>query len=246
MKAHHKDVIKKSKAEKNESIAHDVTESQMVTISSFGCSSPYLPFSRLSRNPKSLQACTLAELYEYVLSRDVLATQDLVNGLASPSLSVNIAKLDERVSHSRADPSTHVPMVTSWEIIQRADFLVGQIKLIFRELAIGHFPAIVESVVARAISPLAEIGAPSWTQSLDGLGTYWSENFPAACSSVLSQRSWPSTNDHNLNLDLLIIKHARLSILRAAYYTIMMRAAAPIGPGLTERSRIETAMAYMA
>jgi len=43
-----------------------------------------------------------------------------------------------------------------------------------------------------------------------------------------------------------ISTYARLSILRAAYYTIMMRAAAEIGPGLTEDSWIDTALVYMA
>ena len=43
-----------------------------------------------------------------------------------------------------------------------------------------------------------------------------------------------------------VLTYARLSILRVAYYTIMMRAAQEIGPGLTGESRIDTALAYMA
>lgn len=40
--------------------------------------------------------------------------------------------------------------------------------------------------------------------------------------------------------------YAELRILRSAYFTVMIRAAHPLGPGLDIDSRIETALAYMA
>lgn len=40
--------------------------------------------------------------------------------------------------------------------------------------------------------------------------------------------------------------YAELSILRAAYYMVMPRAAHPPGPGLADNGKVETALAYMA
>lgn len=52
---------------------------------------------------------------------------------------------------------------------------------------------------------------------------------------------------NNVNLLREIVRlYAELSILRSAYFTVMIRAAHPLGPGLEIDSRIETALAYMA
>ena len=71
--------------------------------------------------------------------------------------------------------------------------------------------------------------------------TFWHVAFPTACKDVLH-----APEQLDLGCGDWISIYARLSILKAAYYTIMMRAASEIGPGLTEESSIEPALAYMA
>ena len=207
-----------------------------------------------------LDNLTLFKMYEDMIDGDVLyPTQD--PNSTGFFLHMRPGGLDR---HDRQDPSTYIPLKISWEIVRRADYQRSIIQLLLRR-SLGRQPLrVVENIIAKAISSLAEVGAPSWTVSWDLVDTFWSHHFPAACAMVLDCEPW-STYWTDTSVDVqstilegktqveseiyyrgLISDNARLSILRAAYYTIMMRAASPIGPGLTEESRIDTALLYMA
>ena len=178
-------------------------------------------------------------------SKDVLAIHDLVIDLNS-NYRQSFAK--DSASDER-DPSVYVSMATAWEIIMRADQYMRHIYVKCHGATNPHFLTLVNRIVATAISPLAEVGAPSWglPLSAQAVSNFWRETFPAACNKVLNA---PSTLQidavRDLGYDHWVPIYARLNILRAAYYTLMMRAAGEPGPGLTEESRIDTALAYMA
>ena len=103
------------------------------------------------------------------------------------------------------------------------------------------FHNLVDEIAVRAISPLSEVGAVSWGGASDFVKS-WPQIFTDACERVLDQNA----DAAEIMGRKRISTYARLSILRAAYYTIMMRAATEIVPGLTEDSRIDTALVYMA
>ena len=140
-------------------------------------------------------------------------------------------------------------MATAWEIIMRADQYMRHIYVKCHEATNPQFHTLVDGTVATATSPLSEVGAPSWGLliSAQAISNFWRETFPAACNKVLDA---PATlhgdSIRDPGYDHWAPMYTRLNILRAAYYTIMMRAAGKAGPGLTEESRIDTALAYMA
>lgn len=220
-------------------------------IERHGCSSPHLRWETIndrmeSSSEKVIPGPSISDnLLRQIQSKDILAAHDLIMFLNTKwpqPLAANLA-FDE------IDPSVYVPMATAWEIIMRADQYMRQIYVKCNGAMSQHFPLLIEEIVATAISWLSEVGAPSWRVLVSSrvINTFWRETFPAACDKVLNasatlQIEWPQ----DLDYEHWISTYARLSILRAAYYTIMMRAAQEIGPGLTEESRIDTALAYVA
>lgn len=217
-----------------------------------GCSSPHLPWEKIndgkdSSTEKSIPGPSVSNNFlRHVESKDVLALHDLITALNAgrPQPFVMVPELDE------SDPSAYVPMSTAWEIIMRADQCMRHIIMRCDGTMKARFLLLVDEIVAKAISPLSEVGAPSWglSSSIQVIYNFWKETFPAACEEVLNGKSatWRAEEVRNLVGQQWITTYARLSILRAAYYTIMMRSAQDIGPGLTEESRIDTALAYMA
>ena len=97
-------------------------------------------------------------------------------------------------------------------------------------------------------------GAPSWAPLRNPnkqTEKSWSASFPATRNKVLDAHREAMRGDLCPVADEgWVCKYARLSMLQAAYCTIMTRAAGEIGPGLTLSStldsRIDTALAYMA
>lgn len=206
-----------------------------------GCSSPHLPWEKIndrkdSSTEKSIPGPSISNNFlHHAESKDVLAVHDVITALN--------AELDE------SDPSVYVPTSTAWEIIMRADQCMRHIVVRCDGTMKARFLLLVDEIVAKAISSLSEVGAPSWglSSSFQVIYNFWKETFPAACDEVLNGKSatWHAEEVRNLVGQQWILTYARLSILRAAYYTIMMRSAQEIGPGLTEESRIDTALAYM-
>lgn len=97
-----------------------------------------------------------------------------------------------------------------------------------------------------SVVPLAEVGTPSWSQGEEKWKDFPSDAFPAACIKVLDTTFESPIKIVDSDPKSWMKQYARLSVLRAAYYSIMIRATTPIGPGLTEDSRIDAAPAYIA
>ena len=135
------------------------------------------------------------------------------------------------------DPSDYVPAKVAWEQILRLDGLL-------RALSIDHptMGRASQAIVAKAIGPLAEVGAPSWQTSLylDVFSTF-PKFFESAVSDAFEKL--PLSNDM---FKQALRYHAYFKMLRACYFTIMMRSAHDIGPGLSEESKRETSLLYMA
>lgn len=137
------------------------------------------------------------------------------------------------------DPSTYLAkaiMPVCWEIIQRADQSMAHIGEYYPEA----FKFQAERIVARTIVPLAEVGAPSWGRSTKILDQ-WPHIFNNACTEVLESAELPEDFDSKG-----LVYYAYLSLMRSAYYTIMMRASGDVGPGIGDDSTPNTALAYMA
>ncbi|CAD6569242.1 MAG: hypothetical protein ASARMPRED_002680 [Alectoria sarmentosa] len=247
VKAHHVEIIEKKMHPKDAFILPPEFSSRRDSfIERHGCSSPHLRWETINdRTESSSEKLTPGppvsdNLLRHLESKDVLAVHSLIIDLNTnwprPS-SVNIA-LDE------SDPSVYVSMATAWEIIMQADQCMRHIYVKCDAVIKPQFPRLVDEIVATAISSLSEVGAPSWGVLVSSqiINSFWRETFPAACNKMLTAAMLPIDHGHNL----WISTYARLTILRAAYYTIMMRAVREIGPGLTEESRIDTALAYMA
>ena len=226
----------------------DLVSRRASFVEKHGCSSPHLPWEKINdREDPSSEKLTPGPLVtdnflRQVESKDVLAVHDLIteaNANCSRPSATN-SWLDT------SDPSTYVSMATAWEVIMRADQCMRHIFMKCRSTdgaLSAQFPEIVDQIVATAISSLSEVGAPSWglPSSVGLIHGFWRSTFPPACEKVLR-----GSGLHDFGCDGWISAYARLSILRAAYYTIMMRAARDIRPGLTEESSIDTALAYMA
>lgn len=219
-------------------------EASEIFINRYGCSSPYLPWEDLHSG-----AVGSAKIIDLDLQLDnhpslnpgsasVFACPASVlacPGMITCASGTNSQEFDER------DPSSYVPTVVAWEAIILADQCLRHIYKIHGGWPDQNFGRCSEQIVANAIHSLAAVGPPSWgraSNAVDG----WPGTFSAACEEVLK--------DQNPPLDQTqvgqVIIHAHLSVLRAAYYTIMMRSASSVGPGITEETVLDTALAYMA
>ena len=248
MKAHHVEVLKGDAF----ILSPELISCRETFIERHGCSSPHLPWEKIndkedSSTGKLVPGPSVSNNFlRYVESKDVLAVHDLIAALSAgrPRPFTMAPELDEK------DPSVYVSMKTAWEIIMRADQCMRHIYVNYTGFTKPRFLTLVDKIVANAISSISDVGAPSWglPASFEVIHTFWQMTFPAACNEVLDEEfsSQQTEEVHNLGGKQWISTYARLSILRAAYYTIMMRAAPEIGPGLTEDSKIDTALAYMA
>ena len=248
MKAHHVEILKEDAF----ILPPELISCRKSFIERHGCSSPHLPWEKINDREDSSTGKLVPgpsvgnNFLRHLESKDVLAVHDLIVALSAgkPRPFTLVPELDER------DPSDYVSMNTAWEIIMRADQCMRHIYVIYDGTTKTRFLSLVNKIVANAISSISDVGAPSWglPTSIQVIYTFWQKNFPAACNEVLDEEFSPQQTEEvrDLGGKQWISTYARLSMLRAAYYTIMMRAAPEIGPGLTEDSKIDTALAYMA
>lgn len=252
MRAHHLEILEKTLQPKDTFVLPpELLARREQFIERHGCSSPHLPWEGINDKTASCSEKLVPgpsvsnNLLRQVESEDVLAVHDLII-----YLNANWPRpFTTNPAFDGSDPSAYVPMATAWEIIMRADQYMRHIYVKCDEAMNPHFPILVDEIVATAISSLSEVGAPSWGSraTSQAINSFWQETFPAACNKVLNASVTCQTERlRDLGYDDWVSTYARLSILRAAYYTVMMRAAQKIGPGLTEESRIATALAYMA
>ena len=251
-KAHHVDIAEKMLQPADAFVLPlELISSRGSFIERHGCSSPHLRWENINdktevSSDKVIPGPSVTDnMLRHIETKDVLAVHDLIIDLNSKfrQSSASNSAFDER------DPSMYVSTATAWEIILRADQYMRHIYVKCNGATNPHFHTLVNRIVATAISSLSEVGAPSWglPVSAQAISIFWRETFPAACNKVLNAPSTLQINVvRDLGYDHWIPIYARLNILRAAYYTIMMRAAGEPGPGLDEESRIDTALAYMA
>ena len=136
-----------------------------------------------------------------------------------------------------SDPSSYISPRVAWEMILRLDQCLHHFSRRHSRLR-----PIAEQAAARALGFLADVGAPSWGKLEYRLVfDNWDFHFETACAQVLTQRGTKANDIQGKDVQ----QHAFTIILRAAYYTIMMRSAHELGPGLTEGSNVETALLHM-
>lgn len=208
-------------------------------INIYGCSSPYLPWERLDTGEGAGSKDANVDLFRDI---DPQLTVEPGKILACPSLVACAVKtggpgVPPEVTHDR-DPSSYVPMAAAWDAIVLADRHLRIIYTTYGRCPDPAFGKCSEKIVASAIRALAEVGAPSWGRASKAMDE-WPRTFSAACDEVLKEQTPPVD-------EKWVRVYARLSILRAAYFTIMMRSAGSVGPGITEDTVPDTALAYMA
>ncbi|KAL8689740.1 MAG: hypothetical protein Q9218_004655 [Villophora microphyllina] len=147
------------------------------------------------------------------------------------------------------DPSTYCPTSVMWDLICIADYRLQQVHREIDEIWEDRPLAqlLVERMVAVSISKIAHVGPPSWGFAAAAIDE-WPRTFVTACdeawADIEKEITLPMQDIDAYRKALTLC--AEFSILRSAYYTCMMRAAHPLGPGLTEGMSIETSLAYMA
>ncbi|KAI4099953.1 MAG: hypothetical protein L6R37_005749 [Teloschistes peruensis] len=155
----------------------------------------------------------------------------------------------EALNNSDSDPSTYCPVATMWDSIRMADEFLRQFYYQTDGLKGGRDFAqlLVRRLVAVSIRKLAHVGPPSWGNASAAVDE-WPQIFMAACNEawpeIEKEIDFPVEDKESYRKFLTL--WAELSTLRSAYYTVMMRAAHPLGPGLVEGMSIETSLAYMA
>ena len=212
-----------------------------VYLENWGCSSRYLGWHPLhlkfEHRDKSQRGLESSEDRRW-MHMNFLQLPSLVLEWSYPSLS----SIESPGDFAHIDPSTYVKTPDAWEVILRADQCMNTIMA-----QVPYIAVIADRSTARAISNLAETGPPSWrTEAYKKEYPEWPRRIPEACERELGDLPTYIDEETRAGLSEWLPRYTELSILRAAYFTIMMRAAHDIGPGLCEDSRIDTALLYMA
>ena len=203
-------------------------------INKHGASSPYLPWNDLSIEGEKKNG-VWSELVAHIESNCLFTCKSLVDCVAS--IKPDIRELESGERPGLRDPSSYVSMAAAWEVILRADQCMHHIE---EEHSVQRF---VDEIIVYAITSLAEVGPPSWGRAFNHI-TEWPKTLDAAFYKVIEKSQvFQRVPQHKAKWVRI---YARLSILRSAYYTIMMRSAREIGPGLSEETKLDTALAYMA
>lgn len=195
---------------------------------SHGCSSPHHLWGPLP------QFSTLEEdeLLSHLESDKMITFEQLLRDLRADFLFPQ--------SSNGRDPSCYVSIAAAWDVILWADHCMRYIaQRRHGSSLIQPITGVAERIIATATSSLQGVGPPSWGRAAEHIER-WPHTFSTACEAVLGNLNLPPDDRK------WVLLYARLSILRAAYYTIMMRAAGEVGTGLTEHTKIETALVYMA
>ncbi|KAI9875149.1 MAG: hypothetical protein M1830_008823 [Pleopsidium flavum] len=232
VQAHHLEISKRRlEAHDALPLSPSFYQARQKLVERHGCSSPYLPWEDCNTGETapsekiSLGLQSDSGLPLNIEPKLVLAYPDLmacaVEARTANGCSVPLA-LDER------DPSSYVPTAAAWEAILRADQYMRYIYKTHGLWPDQEFGKCADKIVASAICSPSEVGPPSWGGASKHIEE-WLQTFSAACREVLRDQMPPVDNKW-------VSTYAHFSILRAAYYTIMMRAAGDIGPGLTEET----------
>jgi len=126
------------------------------------------------------------------------------------------------------DPSQFVTSTAAWEVIMNADAASHAL-----EKEVPGIRDYSNHVVAASIIQLGD--APSLDRA-----TAWPQDVLRTCRTTSADENFPPEKQRQ------IFAHAKLSMLRASYLTIMLKAAGSVGPGLARDSELVTGLAYMA
>ncbi|MCJ1245854.1 hypothetical protein MMC30_003058 [Trapelia coarctata] len=201
-------------------------------IDQYGCSSPYLPWENLG-STEGMRSGNIS--LDRLPDTDPFFDPESGKVLACTGL---IKSACHTTSSDAHNPSSYMPADAAWEAILLADQRLRHIYFTYGQWPDQTFGNCAENIVASAIRSLAEIGIPSWGRA-SKIIEEWPGIFSAACNEVLKDQT-PPVNEQWVSV------YARLSMFRAAYYTIMMRSAGGIGSGITEETLPNTALVYMA
>jgi len=224
-------------------------------LEDYGYSSPYLP-PDLSTSPYVYDP----RAYRGMKASTMLADNDFLDDL-------QLSAQDgwKGLSEDYRDPSSYCSPAVMWHLICLADNYMSQLQLhisqqhlknnqsradgakVDETWKLKNVLSWVDAVVARSVRTLSAVGAPSWGNASEVIMA-WPRKFETTCDEVLvdleNRDRFPENNVTSLR-DIIRL-YAELSILRSAYFTVVLRAAHPLGPGLNIDSSIETALAYMA
>ncbi|CUS15645.1 unnamed protein product [Tuber aestivum] len=226
--AHFAEVIVKAhlkEIEGIEPVVHppDFIHARATLIEIHGASSPHITWDQLHplhlTNPiPEILAAPVERLQPLNLTN-----QDLLS-----------CKPNESGRDETTDPSTFITPTAAWELIMNADAASHALEK--EAPGIRNYS---DSVVVKSIAALKKVGAPSWGRA----GTVvaeWPQTVAEACRATSKSKGFQPDQER------LIFAHAKLSILRASYVTVMLRAAGSVGPVLKENSDPVTGLAYMA
>ena len=194
-----------------------------------GYSSPHLDTSEIER---PVQQFVVEGLDQFSNFKSALMTPEIIETLRKLPPVVN--------NYYNEDPSTFVSPEICWEQIQRLNKLQRALASHDRTLK-----RLSQQIVARAIAPMAEVAAPSWqTSSYAEMFFAFQKHFEHAADEVVDE--WSDKGKAETLFIQALRYHAYFKMMRACYFTIMMRSAHDIGPGLSEDSKLETSLLYMA
>ena len=240
VKGHHNEIFAAKIQPQNAlTLSTEASRLREVMVEEMGGSSP-IHWQSLNANSSGVFQREYQEFLNFFsifLEREepsqLMACPELVAILADPKTGF----------HHDMDPSVYVAksnMPVCWEIIQRADQRMAYIIMRLGGYEARSVKLQAETIVAQTIVPLAEVGPPSSGRSSEIMGD-WPHIFVNACVGILRSAEIPEDFDSKG-----LVNYAYLSLMRPAYYTIMMRASGDIGPGITDDSMPDTALAYMA
>jgi hypothetical protein len=146
----------------------------------------------------------------------------------------------------KEDPSAFMTAAAAYEVIIRCDQAMHFLQGDMRQPRAVHTAS--DEIVAAAISSLAEAGAPSWGDA--ATATFvdeWPCTVTRSCDAFIANAQ-KDTNSWSTDVGYLsrVVAHAKLALLRAAYFTVLMRAADELGPALQEDTEPVTSLVYLA
>ncbi|CAF9922181.1 MAG: hypothetical protein HETSPECPRED_004987 [Heterodermia speciosa] len=241
VKAHHVELLKlesELRSSANGHLLQMIVNELGYILPEYKCSSPYLIDED---SPLSLS------FYQLLISEDPKAS----GLIPAQSLLKLFEPLAEDSWHhlciNEQDPSSYCSPDLLWDMLRLVDVHIrlvhNQVPPPFREV----FRVWSDEIVAGSIRTLSQIGPPSWGNA-SFVVKKWPDTVASFHKDAMSniEKTCGASPEHLRVIRGSLRLHAELSALRSAYCTVMMRAAHALGPGLTTKSNIETALAYMA
>lgn len=219
-------------------------------VDDLGASSPYEYSDPILSHHWDPILTTLLSTLE---STDPTTTPFFFPHLASPAL--HALATDPTLSHPKRDPSTFLPAAPAFAFILWADHLRAALarRLTFATISDCNY------LVGKLVRGLAEAGAPSWATARGAVEDWVGRAVPAVRREFEDEfrgiekvrgeegrrreREDPGVVERDLRFALA---YGELTVLRAAYYSVMMRREGFVGVGIEEGERIMTTLAYMA